>query len=678
MPQALAFLLPATFAAGGSFALLTAAGSLTFAGIGVSLAGSLLLSVASSALAMRGNHPTAANVQTVLKQAVGQRMVHVGRVRAAGTIVFQREKAGVLYTIIAHGQGEIDAIEAFYLDRKLIAVDGAGVVTTAQYQYRGTSKVSVLTRRGIIPETAYAEVTAIWPEWTANHRLDGIWSSLVICRGVPQANFEAMYPNRAPSLEMVARGVKAQDPRSATTDWTDNAALLIGRLFEDADGFNRPGLLNSDRLVRAADDCDDAVAVSSGGTEARYRLWGSYGLAEKPQDVLERMRLACGGRISLLPDATIAVDVGVWRAPAVTLSTADVIELSEYSDGPDLLDRYNTLPFTYVDPDLTYQQIEGDPWVNEAQLLEDGEQLVGTPASLDFCPSHGQGRRAAKIQQARANPTAVYTLHCQPSAIIALFEQFIELDVPAFGAAGYFEIQHYEMNLDDGSITYVLNAVDPATYDWSTTDEGQPQALPIPDVADDIPAPEGFVAAAYGVETSTGIFAAGIGAAWAAPVSSALSPRLEWRASGASAWDVVTPESDPVTYLVKGLSDSASYDVRLAFVSPSGQIGTYASLSAITAGVSVALPSMPAALTVTDLGGGQAQVSFTAASSANLYRTDILRGATVIATFYAATTSSGSFIDGCGAGTFNWFARSINVAQSANATDRGPVTQTIT
>ncbi len=682
MPQAIGLLIAPELGAAltvGGVALTTATGALTFAGIAANLVGSLLLSDLAQALAPHPNAPIPANVQNVIKQAIGPRLVHVGRVRVGGTLVFARQKGGNYYQVVVHGHGQIDGVEHVYLDKVEVTLDGSGNVQEAQYVYSGVHEVQIQSRLGVIPETAYADLTAVYSEWDANHRLDGLWSSFMICRGVPATAFQAVYPNRVPAIEKVARGVAATDPRTGVTAWTENAALLIGRLVEDPDGFNRPGRVNATRLIQAANDCDDAIPLAAGGTEARYRLGGSYGLNEKPKDVLSRMLNACGGRLSLLPDGSFAVDAGVWRAPTVTLTAADIIEMTSWQDGPDLIDRYNELPFTYIDQSLAFQQVSGDPWVNAAQQSDDGETLTAaSPIQLDFCPSHAQARRCAKIRQGRDNPAGIYTLRCKPSAMVALYERYIELDASIILASGYFEVMSYALSMTDGSVTYTLHQVDPASFNWSTTEEGVPQALPVPDIATSIPVPLGFVAAPEGLQVAQNSFSAGIGCAWLAPTSPALTPRLEYSSAGAAVWTVVYPDAAATTYEIVPLTDGSSYDVRLAWVSPTGQVGPYATETAVIASAATTPPAAPAALTVSDLGSGNAAISVTSCASANLWKTIVLRDGTIVATFYSAPNIVETFTDACGAGTFNWTARSINVSGIASATDFGPVAQTIT
>lgn len=687
MPQAIGLLIPTAFGAEitvAGIALTTATGALTFAGYVVSIGGSLLL---QALLTPRSRAPgqVAQNVQQTIRQAIGERIVHVGRVRTGGVLVFTRQYNGDLHQVVVHGHEAVDAIEQILLDKKAVTLDGSGNVTTAQYVYSGANKVRIQTRLGAVPETVYSDLTAVCADWDANHRLDGLVSSYARFAGVPAAQFQSVYPNRQPSVEMILRGVPAYDPRSATTAWTENAALHIARYIEDADGLNRPGRVNAARLITAANDCDDAMPLAAGGTEARWRLGMSYSLTEKPAQVLQKMMDCCGGRVSLMPDGTFAVDVGKWRTPTVTLTASDIIDMQEWSDGPGLLDRYNELPFTYIDQSLAFQPVTGEPWANSAQQATDGSVLQAQSIlDLSGCPSHAQARRAAKIRQMQDNPTEVFVLRCWPRGLVAMYERYIVLDDPQLLASGYFEVIDYSLQLSGGaleSVTYTLNRIDPTAFSWSTDQEGTAQALPPPDGSETISAPAGFTAAPEGRQIAQNSFAAGIGCAWTAPYSSALTPRLEYAVAGSGSWTVVYPDASATSYWIGPLTDGGSYDVRLVWVSPAGDLGAYATDSAVLASAATGAPGAPTGLAVTNLTGGDAQVSVTATTSADLWKTVIYRNSVEIAVFLSGDLGPGEtrvFTDACGAGSFSWTARSINVSGVASATDAGPVTRTIT
>lgn len=675
MPQALIALAPATFGIGGSLALVTATGALTLAGVGVSLAGSLLLSAAAGALA---STPKPENVQLTIRQAVGPRLRHYGLVRAGGTMVFFRTKAGFFYRLVVHGHGRIDGIESYILNKEVVTLDGDGYVTDPQYDVGGRKRVRVLTRPGAVPSSVYAALSAVWPAWDADHRLDGLWTSLTIAEQVNAKKFRAVYPNSEPPLEIVARTSRVRDPRSGVVAYSTNAAAIIGDLITHPDGFNRPGRLNAATFAQAADDSDDALPLAAGGTEPRYRLCGSYALNERPQDVAQKMLDACAGDLYLMPDGTIGLSVGKWREPTVTLTLRDVIGLSDLSSGPDAIDRYNDLPFVYTDPALQFTQTSGENWLEEDRAAEDGEVLTGPQLDLSWSPSHAQGRRVARIRTDRDNPAQELTLICHPRAVRGFYERVITLDVPELGLSGPYRIRRRRLDLDTGRVTYVLAAVQPAAFSWSIALEGEPQVMPEPDVSEGIPAPTGFAAAAAGIRVTQANFAAGIGAVWGAPPSDALVPDLSYRRAGASSWVPVALDADAVSARLGPLEDGEAYDLRLALRASDETLGPYVTLSGIVAAADAAAPAAPTALSVTDLGAGEARVRVTSSASASNWLTRIFRDGVLIAEIIGAPGVQSSFTDACGPGAFSWTARAVNISGVLSATAAGPVSKTIT
>ena len=145
----------------------------------VGLTGRLLLSAAISSLT-RPDLPDPVrpdNIQLNSKNAAAARTRHYGLVKVGGNVVFHRAREGFSFRVIGHGHGEISNIVQRFLNNEPVEIDGSGFVTDSQYQRGGRSRVRLLERFGVVPETHYAEISAVWEEWTPAHRLDGLVES---------------------------------------------------------------------------------------------------------------------------------------------------------------------------------------------------------------------------------------------------------------------------------------------------------------------------------------------------------------------------------------------------------------------------------------------------------------------------------------------------------------------
>lgn len=657
---------------------LASGGALTLAGIAVNIGGGLLLNQLTQPDIPDAVTPD--NIQSLSKSGAGPRVRHYGVVKVGGNAVFHRAREGKSYRVIVHGHGEISNILTRHLNNEPVAIDGSGFVTDEQYQHGGRSRVQLFERMGLVPETHYSQITGVWDEWTAAHRLDGLWSSLIICESVPPEEYRAMYPKNEPDLAVLAETTACLDPRTGLTGFTENMALAIRDYVASADGFNRPNAFDSQDIADQADICDRDVALAAGGTEKLYRISGSYLLNERPQNVLGRMLQACAGRIRLKPSGKVGLKVGAWTDPEFTLAYGDILEVQEVNSGPDLLDRYNELPARFNSHDLGHIEVDAEPWRDATRVAEDGEVLTGPDKSLQMCPSHRQARQVMKIHMERDNPKQEVTLLCKAKALPAIYEDTIALNVPQLALVGDYEVARHALSFEKGLLKAVgltLRKIDSAAFTLALAEQGSVQQLPEPDTPAGVPLPQNVTAAAAGIQTATNTFVAGIAVGWQAPPSDALSPLLKVTLAGQNNWQDVSVGTGATSVTIPGLIDGQGYDVSLAFVTPGGIVGDAVIITNVVAAAVTDPPAPPTNLAVSDAGGSAALVEMTASTSASLWKTEIYRDAVLVGVVYAGPGSGIAFIDNSGAGTFDWTARSVNVSNINSTSDAGPVNATI-
>lgn len=687
MPQALVFLAPGVFGAGGAAALVTAAGGLTLAGslvsIGFSLGASLLLRQTPEQVKPE-------NIRINTKASTAQRIAHVGQVRAGCNIVFHRASSGFSYRVCVHGHGEISEVLAYYMDGDETPLDGSGYVATTHPYYvvdnRGaglTGVGQVLSRTGQVPAAHYSEVTALWPEWTEDHRLDGQWTSLFICRAVAASKQQKVWPRGEPTLEVMAKTAKVLDPRDDTTAYSDNLALIINHYVSHADGLNRPDALDVDDLKAAADDSDVSEALAEGGSEPRFRGSGSYSLNEKPQAVLARMMAAGSASIRLKPSGKFGLRMGTWQEPTVTISFDDIVEVQEVDGGPDILDRFNMLPARHVSRALGCVEVDADPWTDQDRIDADGEILVGEAMDLLMSPTHRQTRAAMKLATERHNPTLTTTLVVKPGAgLQAVYEHNVTLDLDAFGLSGSYEVAGHRIVFDRGNVASVvlrLRKVDPAAFALGIDEQGTVQELPSETAQPAIGAPQGATATGGGLEVATELWAAGILVEWDDPEDDALTPIVSYRlSSGSGGWQRQELDPGDTSVHLGPLLDQVDYDIEVAFRSSEGGLNAVTALDDVTALAAADPPASATSLAVTDQTGGVAEVTFTTSATETLWKTEVLRDSVVIATYYERPSVAITLDDGCGAGTYEWEVRSYNASQIANTANAGPAEETIT
>ena len=116
------------------------------------------------------------------------------------------------------------------------------------------------------------------------------------------------FPQR-PEIRITVMGKPVYDPRTGTTVYSANSALVCADWITDTE-FGLGMQVNQAQLIAAANICDEQVplanqpdqptGITSGLTEARYQCHYHFDTATAPTDALATMLKSMGGRVSLI------------------------------------------------------------------------------------------------------------------------------------------------------------------------------------------------------------------------------------------------------------------------------------------------------------------------------------------------------------------------------------------
>lgn len=444
------------------------------------------------ALATMPSLPSPASSKVALRNPVGPRVRHYGRVRVSGelaelkvsTIVAGHEGDGVLFSDTMLMSGRIDGYEKFFIHDQEVRIDDLG---RAKYPgvFNDNYRVSLYTHLGTASQTVDANLAAAFPaRWTANHRLDGIAHIVAQFNGVPLEDFSTVYSFGIPSLSATFRGAKVWDPRDEDQDpddpntwaWTTNAALIILDYLRHDDGMRTPYDMIEpalDEWQEQADYCDEEVDLIGGDTEPRYQLAGSYALTDPRKDVLRRMLTPIDGRIRLREDFAIVLEVGRFETPteAETFGLADIIA-PRLKRGATKAELKNEIKFTYTSPGHNFQPQEGDSWRDEESIARDG--LESAVLDLAWCPSHRQGRHRAKVEAERMNPEWSGQIVLGPRGFNLKGKRYIKLTIPFLSITDrtFFLTEPAKINILSGTTTCSVVSFAEEVYELEVADQG--------------------------------------------------------------------------------------------------------------------------------------------------------------------------------------------------------------
>lgn len=682
----------AAAATGATLAITTALVS-----IGISVGVSML---AQAFLAPGGaSAPRPADRQFTLTGSALPRFRSYGRVRVGGAQIFVAAAKGVLYRVTAHNHGRIDAVEEHIIDDAVVTVDGSGDVTDTNYIHSGKKLIHVETRDGAESQTHYATLTAAVPEWDADHRGDGVAHSLVSMASVPADVVRDYYPNyERTSYKQTIRASLVWDPRDVAQDpadeatwaWSDNQALVVLDYLRHRTGFGMPIewiMPEIEAWKAAADVCDDAVALAAGGTEPRYRIWGSYNFDERPGDVLARFLTAGGARLWIGPNGGVQVSPGAWTEPDVVIDD-DAIVAMTLSSGSERPDAANTVTATYTDPALGYRETDAAPWVLQDLVTRFGE--IRADARLYECPSHGQARRIMKQAAAKLAPRWKGTLQTNLRALPALSDRFVRLTSSDFDLDITIEIDGIEFDMAEGGIVRGLviewTSIDAETFAWDAeTEEGEASEPPPPISRDGLSPPENFDVAMRAAGSTD------VHATWDELVVDTLAVEIAVRRldyGGGVPGDGVLvgryiSDAGATSIDIVGLLDGVAYEFVATTVASSSRSDSTDAIEMLVASDTIA-PGVPTSLSATATGSDVdidwTQPSSTNTSAARVYRNtaDAAGAATLIATVMGGASASLTHTDaGLAAGAYWYWIAAVNGSGVESArTPAGAVTIT--
>lgn len=247
--------------------------------------GSVVLNAVTGALfgkkpAARGSGGFAADAferTQVVRSSVQPMNLVYGETVVSGPLAFadtSGDSNEYLHLVLPVAAHEVEEIGSVYLNDTEIRVDqldGSGVVTDGDY----ADKVRIKKYLGTETQTADADLVSECANWTTAHRLRGcayLYVRLQEDRDV--------FATGIPNIKAVVKGKKLYDPRTGSTVWSDNAALIARDYLTDPKGmaaeateiddtFISAAANASDEIVEVTDDDDTFTADASSDTFTR-------------------------------------------------------------------------------------------------------------------------------------------------------------------------------------------------------------------------------------------------------------------------------------------------------------------------------------------------------------------------------------------------------------------------
>lgn len=404
--------------------------------------------------------------------------------RLYGASICYETVNGTTVDVWAFHDGAASAIVRVYLNDDHITVTNGVVQALPDKSYQG-GHVKAGWSLGLPRETAFAAVQAVFPQWTAQHRGDGVVTGYLLKTPEKEKYFLETYPQGDQvAMSLVGQWTPVFDPRDPSqnaydpTTWkhSENAVLAFiwYLMVERGKDWNTVFVPQLPRILAAINDAGSSQPLAAGGSEMRYRTCLSYKATEAPASVVGSLLACFDGWYIFNEEGHLILYSGRVYTPTVSIGPDQITAFSHQSGVADE-DYVNEIGVTYVSSLHDYNSVEAESWRDEDDIAKRGAIRSADLGAV--VPSHTQGRRLAKRRMARNNAADRGRVTTNYSGRVVLGERYINLNLTEGGATffkGVAEVISLERDEMSGGFTFDWVAVDPNIDAWNpATEDGE-------------------------------------------------------------------------------------------------------------------------------------------------------------------------------------------------------------
>jgi hypothetical protein len=623
-------------------------------GMELSLAsGGLSMEMGAIADALTANRGM--NITT--RQAARYRQVIYGIQRVGGVIVYRSTTGSTHnqfnYVIVLAGH-ECWAIENLYLDGRQVFFDtnSGGNSTRNGYNFGGSANGNQYTGPGgqqynfgglVYCEARYGDqlpgdvitgLTANDPQWATSA------SGSPFVGGCTYVYLKVEYNTGTfpgePEIRFTVHGRPVYDPRTNTTAYSSNWALIQNAALTDPDFGIGDASVNQDQLIAAANVCDEQIALAAGGTESQYSCHWHYDTSTAPGDVLSTTSNAAAGRLS-----RIGGELFIWPAyyqgPSASFGADALTAAPVWSETRSFRELFNRVTGTYIAPNYPYNVsgnlYDANGWYNgtiqnnfpfafqptnypeyasdalhgypaDEWLNEDGGIVLPKEINQQCVLSVVQAQRLAKIFLLRNRLQGTGVLQM---SLAAHTLQPCDTFLMTFPQQGWqdklLEVNSVKFIMDSGgqgqapklTLEVGVNETEATAYEWSIIEELTVYDVPAaPSQVPYVVAPPTNVtiisSAATAIQNPDGSVTPRIEAEWDTPLDAYVTQiQMQYQLVGASAWiDAGMVDVSLNAGFIAGIVSGQLYNVRIRSVRASGASSVWVEIDALPTGLVIA------------------------------------------------------------------------------------------
>jgi len=534
-----------------------------------------------------------------------------GKTKVGGIVVFDDATGAnneYLSRIIAFAGHEVEDFEEIFLDNyKVTSLGADGNVTTVQEvdekgnlisgtsstRFSGLVKIRKIDG-GHTSSLGGQSLSNFSSKWTNSHILRGIAHLAIVFKAdLPTSSDDvSAYPNGLPVVTALVKGKKVYDPRTSTTAWSDNPALIIRDFLTNTSyGLGEDEVnIDDDRIETAADICDEAVTTDS---STRYTCNGAWLTSAVPVDLLSQFVATCAGTV-WYAQGKWRLKAGQYTTPVLNLNEDDLRSSLSISTRHSRRDNFNGVRGVFKGPASNYQPTDYPLVTDSSFVAADNNQESLLDLPLPFTDTPGEAQRIANIALERNRSQITLTGAFGLRAFQLEVGDIVTLTNSRLGYTNeIFEVVHWAFGVgeDQGlDVNLVLRAITTSAYDEyaDTAFESENTDFPNPNANLTI---NSLTVSGSGKTLGDGSFLPNAIVSWGAPGNPFVtSYDVEWRQTSETDYNsTTTPET---SIEIGPFVDGVQYLIRVRAVTEGGSRGPFVTTN-FTGGGDTTAPAAP-------------------------------------------------------------------------------------
>jgi hypothetical protein len=320
-----------------------------------------------------------------VRDPASTRKIVYGTARVGGTIVFfntSDTNNNYLHMVIAVAGHEIESFEEVYFGDEKVWDGGSYLNDWDDHCLLSFHDGSQTTADSTLVNAATG--------WSADHKL--LDTAYIYAR----LDYDrAKYVSGVPNISCVIKGKKVYDPRTTTTVWSDNPALILNDYLKDTKyGLGESASkIDTTALTTAANICDENMPIGGGSNQKKYTCDGVLDTASSIKSNVENILTSMMGSLHW-SDGKFYILAQKYVTPVADAIDEDVIVAPiKVSTKRSRSSLYNSVKGKFVSTENNYV-VADYPTQSVAQYVtDDGEELA-----LDLTlPMTTENKRAQRI-----------------------------------------------------------------------------------------------------------------------------------------------------------------------------------------------------------------------------------------------------------------------------------------